>query len=190
MSKQIDELKDIGKARKMLAPLFKLYGQKIEDSADIIAKSVADLDKKLADNKQQTDKQIIGVLATITKALAERDKQVDKQFAKMQEVIIELTEKETTVKVDAPPVNVEVQPPEQVIVEKSTPAPEPVSEYQPHDQDKKNSFQYSGFVRSDGAWYIQRIAKGEQRYVAGTKDYSESWEKRDKLDYKNINEVM
>lgn len=55
--------------------------------------------------------------------------------------------------------------------------------YQPHDQAKGQGVQYSGFVRSDGAWYIQRVAKGEQRYAKGNGSYQKAWEKRAKQDY-------
>ena len=58
-----------------------------------------------------------------------------------------------------------------------------VSPYEPHDQAKGSGFQYSGFVRSDGAYYIQRVSKGEQRYAKGTGNYTDSWGRRDKLDY-------
>lgn len=55
--------------------------------------------------------------------------------------------------------------------------------YLPHDQDNGNMIKYNGFVALDGQWYIQRVTKGEQRYVKGNGNYSEAWDNRTKLGY-------
>lgn len=55
--------------------------------------------------------------------------------------------------------------------------------YLPHDQDNGSVVKYNGFLSLDGNWYIQRITKGEQRYVKGKDDYAKAWDNRSKLKY-------
>lgn len=57
------------------------------------------------------------------------------------------------------------------------------SHYEPLDQAKEKVFTYSGFMKSDGSWKIQRIAKNEQRYAFGKGDYADAWKRKSKLDY-------
>lgn len=61
-----------------------------------------------------------------------------------------------------------------------------VTDYQPHDQKKKGVYKYAGFVRPDGSWYIQRIAKDEQRYIFGKGNYSEAWSEAEAQKYGTI----
>lgn len=65
-----------------------------------------------------------------------------------------------------------------------------IGNYRPHDQDDLiQGTEYAGFVAPDGAWLIMRAQNGQQRYAAGTSDYQESWEKRQKQSYDYLDKV-
>jgi hypothetical protein len=75
----------------------------------------------------------------------------------------------------------------EVQLKKASPAiPLPQPNYQPHDQGGSNGIKYNGFAAPEGFWYIQRTAKGQQRYASGKSDYSKAWAKKGSLSYGNI----
>ena len=142
--------------------------------------------------------QIRKAIAPLIKVLqVETNADITKRLLVIENIVIELAKKETIVNVAAPEVNVTVETPDELTktIQKMSepiklPTPEPVpSAYEPHDQSKSQTFQYSGFMRSNGDYYIQRVAKGEQRYAVGNGDYPKAWEKRSNLKYSYINEV-
>jgi hypothetical protein len=110
----------------------------------------------------------------------EANADITNRLLTIENIVGEMAKKETVFNVAPPEVNVNVEPP--VI-------PLPVSAYEPHDQSKSSVYQYSGFMRSNGDYYIQRVAKGEQRYAVGNGDYANAWEKRKTLKYGYIDEV-
>lgn len=135
-------------------------------------------------------------------ATNEMAKQFGNRLDTIESILLELAKKESVINVAAPIVN--VAPPEvnvpDVNITVETPEEltksiqkmsEPVSieeidtptAYEPHDQAKGQVYSYSGFMRSDGAYYIQRVSKGEQRYARGNDNYAEAWESRSKLQY-------
>lgn len=118
---------------------------------------------------------------------AEADHELSKRLEVIESVVLELAKRDTTIEVKAPDVHVKVDTEALTksieTLKKSEPVAIEQPTYEPHDQAKSQTFQYSGFVRSDGAWYIQRVAKGEQRYTKGVGDYAGAWEKRSKHKY-------
>lgn len=120
----------------------------------------------------------------------EANQGIDDRLTAIETSLIEIAKRDFNVEVKAPEVNVTVETPEELtktikkMAEPVTAEPVEVpSAYEPHDQAKTGTFQYSGFMRSNGDYYIQRVAKGEQRYFKGSGDYAEAWAKRDKLTY-------
>lgn len=132
-------------------------------------------------------------IAQIRKAIAplvavlsrESDEKITKRLALIETALSTLLQKETVVNIAPPQVDVTVDTAAitKSIEKMQKKAETSDSEFQPHDQAKKGTFSYNGFVKSDGSWYIQRVAKGEQRYAKGTGDYVDSWEKKDNLKY-------
>ena len=95
--------------------------------------------------------------------------------------------------VESPDVNVNVDTGEieKVVSKLQKSEPQSItmpSAYEPHDQAKKGMFNYSGFIKSDGEWYIQRVTKGEQRYAKGSGGYAKAWEKLTDLKYGYLND--
>lgn len=125
---------------------------------------------------------------------SEANVEITKHLSVIDAKLDEIAKRENIIKVSPPEVSVTVSIPDELtksIQKMSEPAPEVVdtpTDYQPHDQSKSQVYQYSGFVRSDGKYYIQRVAKGEQRYAKGAGDYTEAWSKRSKLNYGRIDE--
>lgn len=116
----------------------------------------------------------------------EADADLDDRLARLETAMTSLLKKDA-IEITAPEVNVTVETPQALTdaltkLQKSDTMPI-ASIYEPHDQLKKGTFQYSGFVAKDGNWYIQRVAKGEQRYAKGKGDYSEAWTGLDDLKY-------
>lgn len=153
MGKTTEELKEVGKLRKAMLPLFKLLPDALVEA-----------------NEKRFD--------LIEKKLEELS---------VPQPVVNVTSPDVVVpKIDAPNVTVKVDTEaivaaiEKANTTKVKPTP---SAYEPHDQAKTQVYQYSGFVRSDGEWYIQRVAKGEQRYAKGQSGYADAWERRSKLKY-------
>jgi len=69
---------------------------------------------------------------------------------------------------------------------------DPLSGYRISDRDNNgtNGFNYYGYLKKDGSYYIMReeIAIGAYRYVKGTTDYSTIWSARvsQVYDYFNV----
>lgn len=145
------------------------------------------------------DLQRVGDLRQALKPLIEVMKvqanvELEKRLALIESALTELAKRDTVINVSSPEVSVDIDTSEftqaikdQVkLITKNSETPEPPSRYEPHDQAKTTTFQYSGFVRDDGVWYIQRVAKGEQRYAKGQGDYRSAWERRSKHKYGDI----
>lgn len=130
----------------------------------------------------------IAPLITLLKSEANDD--LLKRLDAIEGIVSAIAKKETTVNVTSPEVTVTVETPEELTksLRKVADTADVPSAYEPHDQAKSTTFQYSGFMRSDGEYYIQRVAKGEQRYYRGSGDYTDAWEKRGNLKYSYINE--
>lgn len=113
------------------------------------------------------------------------DANLEERLHGIEVALSALLKKDTSVTVQPPEVNVTVDTKsiENALSKMQKSEPKPVSTFEPHDQAKAQGESFSGFVRSDGDWYIQRVTKGEQRYAKGSGDYSEAWEKRSKLKY-------
>lgn len=133
------------------------------------------------------------ILPLVDLAKRESDAKLEERLSGIETALAALLKKDTVVEVKAPEVNVTVDTTniEKAVskLQKSDTTPKPApSAYEPHDQAKSQTYQYSGFVRSNGDWYIQRVAKGEQRYSKGSGGYSDAWEKRSKLKYGYLDE--
>jgi hypothetical protein len=152
-----DELKDIGRLRKAMMPLFKLLPEQFFEENE---RRFALLEKKL--DKLTIPQPEIVVKAPIVNVPAAK---------------IDIAPPEVTVNLDPDSIT------QALIKAKNLTSPSP---YEPHDQAKGQIFKYSGFLRDDGSWYIQRIAKGEQRYAKGQGGYADAWDGRSKLRYGHI----
>jgi hypothetical protein len=135
--------------------------------------------------------QLRKAIAPLVKILkSEADADITKRLVAIESIVQEIAKKETVINVAPPEVNVKVETPDELTKTfQKFAEPEPIESptaYEPHDQAKKGIYQYSGFVRSDGKYYIQRVAKGEQRYSLGEGNYSDAWEKKDSLTYTRI----
>lgn len=191
-----DELKQMGKTRKLLKPLMDLFADRIEKAASSIESSVTSLEAKVESNKEITTQQIIDKANEIRtefyrvqeKQQQQHSEDIRKAHELFNKTVSDLSNK-MSVTVKAPDLHPTFEVPKPEVIINKAESKDP-GEYQPHDQGKKGMYQYSGFARADGAWYIQRVTKGEQRYAAGKDDYTDAWEKRDKLEYGLISEVM
>ena len=123
-----------------------------------------------------------------TAARLEANEDIHNQLAQLTKAVDGLVKrevKEVRVKVETPSQVVEaLEKVTQAQMQKSEPLPAP-AKYEPHDQEAKKGtpFQYNGFVAENGDWYIQRIAKGEQRYAKGHGNYAEAWTNKKKQSY-------
>jgi hypothetical protein len=162
-----DEIKQIAKTRQIVMPLIK------QMATEIVAANDAKLERLL-------------------KAV--------EQLAKQQPVVNVTVPEIKLPKIEVPTPQVNYQPPDVHIdttpvakavanlpLQKSDPTPIETPQYEPHDQ-AGGAIKYSGFLAQDGTWYIQRIAKNQQRYAKGRGDYSDAWEGRERLNYGYFNE--
>lgn len=188
-----EDLKQMGKTRKLLKPLMDLFADRIEKAVSNIEANFKEVLIKQSDSHEQ-------IVSKLNKAVEDSQKENKalivamgetnkKELEQMRKMVSEALERPVSVKVNAPDVKPVFEVPKPQVVMQKSDTPQP-GDYQPHDQGKKGLYQYSGFVRPDGAWYIQRVTKGEQRYAAGKNDYAGAWDKRDTLKYGLINEVM
>lgn len=132
------------------------------------------------------------VMPLIDLVKREADIKLDERLVGIETALTALLKRDTTIEVKAPDVNVNIETPielTEAFIKLNKSDPKPTGSYEPHDQIKKGTFQYSGFVRSDGAWYIQRVAKGEQRYSKGDGKYTDAWEKKADLKYGYIDDI-
>lgn len=55
-----------------------------------------------------------------------------------------------------------------------------------------SGYQYFGFVKPDGCWYIlyNDANEGKLRYKFGSENYTQAWEQYDSHDYKLLNEAV
>lgn len=139
----------------------------------------------MSEDLKQTAQLRKAIMPLIGLLKAEANDETARRLDAIEAIVKEIAKKDTTV-------NVTVETEELTESIKKFAAPEPIdppSTYEPHDQakNKGGTFQYSGFVRSDGAYYIQRVTKGEQRYARGKSGYATAWENRDRLKYGYIN---
>lgn len=67
-----------------------------------------------------------------------------------------------------------------------------LGDYKAQDIDGDDVFQYIGFVRPDGGWYIieNDVEGGSIRYKFGAKNYSAAWKKYTNQNYKLLNEAI
>ncbi len=58
--------------------------------------------------------------------------------------------------------------------------------------ESDGTYNYYGFLKSDGSWYIMRTTKTntEIRYFAGTSDYTTNWTGRASLSYNYFNVIF
>jgi hypothetical protein len=144
-------------------------------------------------------------VAQIRKAVAplidlvkrEADTKMEERLSGIESALTALLKKDFTPEIKAPEVSVNmdidqivkaIEKQNNTLLAKSDTPVVTSQTYEPHDQAKSQAFQYSGFVNTSGEWYIQRVAKGEQRYAKGTGDYTTAWEKRSKLKFGYIDE--
>jgi hypothetical protein len=113
----------------------------------------------------------------------ESDKTLEKRLDGIEAALSTLLKKDPAINVSPPEVNVKVDTAEITKSIEKMSKTGTTSTYEPHDQAKSGPYNYSGFVKSDGKWYIQRVAKGEQRYAKGTGEYTEAWDKRKNIKY-------
>lgn len=147
----------------------------------------------VSEDLKQTAQLRKAIMPLIGLLKSEADAEITKRLDSIEAMMKSIAKPEITVDYTPPVLNVTVETPEELVKslrKAAEPAPiETPSAYEPHDQAKTQTFQYSGFMRSDGDYYIQRVAKGEQRYAIGKGDYTAAWEKRGDLKYGYINEV-
>lgn len=163
-----DDLKDIGKMRKAFLPIFKLIQQEVNHEN---LKRFELLDKKLdkiAAIKPVINLEKVDVPQPDIHIKVDIPEQLTKAVTNNQADLASLIE---VVKA----------------IQGQTIKAEQIT-YLPHDQDSTPLVKYNGFASLDGQWYIQRVAKGQQRYVRGTGDYSDAWTNRAKLKYGTADE--
>lgn len=126
------------------------------------------------------------ILPLIEIVKREADRNLDERLAAIEDAVKTLGARE--INIPAPNVTVKTEVPKDLVnsfsrlSKQATPT---IKNYQPHDQSS-GTVKYNGFVAEDGSWYIQRLAKGQQRYAKGRGDYQDAWEGRGKLSYGNF----
>ena len=134
------------------------------------------------------------VLPLVKLLSSEAVSEVSKRLDTIEESLTEIAKRDMNVTVTAPEVHVgptvfdvdklitALDKSNKALMAKS--ASPALPDYQPHDQAGSSAIKYNGFVAQDGSWYIQRVAKGGQRYAKGKGNYSEAWEKRGDQTYR------
>ena len=151
------------------------FTDKLRTSIDRVNADMSDLHKEVkkvgTELKPEIEKSFSGLNASIEKKLQPVNKTV--KVTESVEMPEELTDSISTILT-------KVSDMSSVI---------PLSEYKAHDQDE-GDVDYYGYLHISGAWYIMKGIDDQQRYAAGSGDYSTAWKDREKLDYSTIDKAF